>query len=260
MAKIAPKENTTGKEVTSLKTGVAEIKKAKKSAKRAAPKIATQQPATQSSAVLALMTRVRWNEKKTALANITKNRPPKVVYVAAILIGVALIFSYKKSWFVAATVNNSPISNFELISRLNGQYRSQMLNQMINESIIMGEAKKKGVVISDKEIGDKVSEVESNVGGASALDGLLAQQGQTRASLKDQIKFQLIIEKLYGGEATVSAEEVNAFVDENKGSLQATDSAEQVKEAADILKQQRLTQIFQEKFQELKTTAKIQIF
>ncbi len=250
MAKVAAKAKTTGtKKIAASKT---------KTVKKEAPKTAIVE--TQTPMVESLMTKVGWNEKKALLTNLSKNRPPKVVYVAVVLIGLALLFSYKKSWFVAATVNNNPISNFELLSRLNGQYRSEMLNQMINESIVLDEAKKKGVVVSDKEINDKIAQVESNVGGAQALDGLLAQQGQTRSGLRDQIKFQLIIEKLYGGEATVSAEEVQKFIDQNKDQLQATDSAGQEKEATDALKQQKLTQLFQQKFQELKTAAKIQIF
>ncbi len=71
---------------------------------------------------------------------------------------------------------------------------------------------------------------------------------------------QLAITKLYDKEATVSAEEVSKFIETNKDQLKATDSAGQEKEAYDNLKQQKLSQIFSQKFQQLKQKANIKIF
>ena len=107
---------------------------------------------------------------------------------------------------------------------------------------------------------ESISELEKNVGGAQALDNLLTQQGQTKASLKTQLIIQLSIEKLYASQATVSAQEVNEFIAQNQSQLVATDSAGQLKEAQESLKQQKLSQIFNEKFQQIKQSAKIQIF
>lgn len=188
------------------------------------------------------------------------SKPPKVVYLALAIIALALLFTYKKSWLVAATVNGAPITNFEVLSKLNKQYRTQTLNQMINEKIILEEANKKKVVVKDSEINERLTALEKNVGGKEILDNLLTQQGQTRESLKDQLKIQLTIEKLYENEASVSAKEIDEFITQNKGQLQATDSAGQVKEARDFLKQQKLANIFQEKFQQLKAAAQIKIF
>lgn len=184
----------------------------------------------------------------------------KTAYIAIILIGLSLLAVYKKSWFIAATVNGAPISNFELLNRINSQYRSQTLDQMINEKLILDEAREKGVDVTDKEVTDKIAQIETQVGGAAALDGLLAQQGQTRSSMKDQIKLVLLRDKLYSAEATVSAEEVTQFIEQNKNALSATDSAGQTKEAEDILKQQKISKIFSDKFQAIKKAAKIQIF
>jgi len=228
--------------------------------KTTAIKRAVKKVSVQSSDAQTLATKIDLAEKKTFPVSLIKNRPPKIVYIAILLIGVSLLFSYKKSWFVAAMVNNSPITNFELLSRMNQQFRTQVLTQMINEKIILDEAQKKGVSVEDTEINGKLKEVEDSVGGAQTLDNLLSQQGQTRTGLKEQIKFQLIVEKLYSQEATVSAEEVSKYIEQNKDFLQATDSAGQTKEATDTLKQERLTKTFQEKFQALKSAAKVQIF
>lgn len=187
-------------------------------------------------------------------------RPNKRVYLILIVLGILLLAFYKKDWFIAATVNGLPITNFELQSRLNQQFREQTLNQMINEKIILQQASQKGAVPTEAEILAKIAELENQVGGKEVLDSLLSQQGQTRETLKSQIRVQLAISKLYENEATVSAEEVAQFVENNSDQLQATESAQQLKEAEELLKQQKLSQLFNQKFQELRQNAKIQIF
>lgn len=187
-------------------------------------------------------------------------RSSKIFYIILIALGILFLGFYKKSWFVAAMVNNVPLTNLELQTKLNQQYKTQTLNQLINEKIIMQEASKNNAIPTEEEINKKIAEVESSVGGKETLDSLLTQQGQTRISLRDQIRVQLAISKLYEKEATVSAEEVAAFLEQNRAQLRATESAAQEKEAYDAIKNQKLSQIFSQKFQELRQKAKIQIF
>lgn len=200
------------------------------------------------------------NNLLNKLENFKNFRSSKTFYIILIALGILLLVIYKKDWFVAATVNGSLISNLELQTRLNQQFRTQTLNQMINEKIILTEAAKNNALATDEEVTKKISEIETSVGGAESLNALLSQQGQTRESLKQQIKVQLSIEKLYASEATVSAEEVNQFIEQNSEQLIATDSAGQQKEATEAIKSQKLSQIFAEKFQTLRSQAKIQIF
>ncbi len=191
---------------------------------------------------------------------ITNLKKSKTFYLVILALGLALLFFFKKSWFVAAMVNGMPVTNLELQTKLNQQFKSQTLNQMINEKIIMSEASKNGIVPNQAEIDKKISDLETSVGSKDVLDSLLSQQGQTRTSLKDQIRVQLAITKLYEKDATVSADEVTKFIEQNKSQMKATESAEQQKEATDAIKNQKLSQIFAQKFQELRTKAKIQIF
>lgn len=198
--------------------------------------------------------------KLSSYKNIKDLQSSKKFYIILIIALLLIIAIYKKNWFIAASVNGSPITNLELQMRLNQQFRTQTITQLVNEKIILSEAAKNNAVISDAEISKKISEIETNLGGAETLNTMLAQQGQTRESIRQQIRLQLSIEKLYSNEATVSAEEVTQFVEQNKEQLKATDSAGQEKEAFDIIKSQKLSQIFSQKFQDLKTKAKVQIF
>lgn len=192
--------------------------------------------------------------------NFLNFKSSKKFYLILIIVGLLLLGMYKKSWIIAATVNSMPITNLELQYKLNQLFKTQTLNQMINEKIILEEGRRNNVIIKPSEIDAKIAELEKNVGGKESLDGLLAQQGQTRSGLKDQILIQLTITKLYEKEATVSAEEVNKFIETNKDQLRATESAKQQQEAENTLKQQKLSQIFSQKFQELRQKSKIQIF
>lgn len=183
----------------------------------------------------------------------------KIVIFLAILLVILLAY-FKKEWFVAATVNGSPITTIEVFSRMNQDFKGQIVQQMTDEKLIMDEAKKNNALPSSSDINAKMLEIEKRVGGAEALSGLLAQQGQTRASVERQIKLQLAMEKLYSSSATVSADEVSKYISQNGALLTATDSAGRQAEATEALRQQKLSQILADKFQELKTNAKINIF
>lgn len=187
-------------------------------------------------------------------------RPSKRVWIIILILGVLLLMFYKKEWFVAATVNGAPITNLEVLSRLNQQYRTNVLNQLVNEKIILDEAKKSNISISEQDINQRIQEFEKSVGGAQALDSLLSQQGQTRNGIRSQLRLQLIVEKLYENEATVSAQEIETFLKTEAQTLQSTDSATQRKEAEQVLKQQKISEIFNKKFTELRKNATVKIF
>ena len=200
------------------------------------------------------------NFLNNAADKIINFRKSKNFYFILIIAGLLLLAVYKKEWIVAATVNGSPVSNIDLQTRLNQQFRQNTLNQMINEKIILDEAAKNNVAVSEEDVNQKIKQVEDSLGGAQVLDSMLAQQGQDRNSVRQQLKLQIAIEKLYSKEATISAEEVANFIEQNQEQLRATDSAGQEKEAIEALKNQKLSQIFSQKFQDLRQKAKIQIF
>lgn len=200
------------------------------------------------------------NSLNSVFEKVANFRSSKTFYLVILAVGLALLFFFKRSWFIAAMVNGMPVTNLELQTKLNLQFKNQTLNQMINEKIILSEANKFGVVPTEPEIDQKITELETSVGGKQVLDSLLSQQGQTKASLRDQLRVQLSITKLYEKEATVSADEVTKFIEQNKDQLRATESAQQEKEAYETIKNQKLSQIFSQKFQELRQKAKIQIF
>lgn len=222
-------------------------------------KAKSQKPALQRGTVQRESLAASSASTSSLMLGLTRKTLLTVLIVLVVVLLVILGF-YKKNWFIAAMVNGKPISNFELQKKLNSQFRTQTLQQMINEKILLSEVEKNHVTVSDSEINDRIGQIEKSVGGPEALDNLLSQQGQTRASLKDQLHLQVAVEKLYEKDATFSAEELNKFMVDNKASLTATDPAAMQQEAENALKQQKLSAILSEKFKELKDKAQVTIF
>jgi len=187
-------------------------------------------------------------------------KPTKRDYIIAAVLALLILAFYKKSWFVAALVNNQPITTAELNQQLHKKYKEQVLSQMINEELLSQEAAKKGIVIQQSQIDEKMKKLEDQYGGAETLSAILSQQGMTREDLINQTKIQLLVEALYGAEASPSAEEVEKFMEDNKDTPEATDSAKFREIALEETKQEKLSKLFSERFQVIKEAAKIQIF
>lgn len=180
--------------------------------------------------------------------------------ILVLIIGLVLLVYYKKSWFVAATVNGQPITTAQVNARMNQLYRNKTVTQMVNEAVLEQEAAKNHVVVTDKQVNDKISQTEKQYGGADSLNALLAQQGLTRADLIDQTRIQLLVEGLYSKEASPAAADIDKYMQDNKDTPEATDAATFRQTAIDQLTQQNLQNLFSQKFQQLKNAAKIQTF
>lgn len=192
---------------------------------------------------------------------LTRNK----LFSKQVLIGLAVVLfillaANKKHWFVPAVVNGLPVISPEVIVRLYSDYRLPAVNEIIDERVIMAEARSKNAVPTNEEVQLRVTELETQVGGPDNLNNLLSQEGTSRGSLERRLKLRLALEKIYSSEATVSAQEVNDFVASNKSQLTATDSASQRTEAEGIIRQNKMGQIINQKFAELREKANIKIF
>lgn len=184
----------------------------------------------------------------------------KRFYLGILILGILLLIIFKKNWIVAATVNGEPIPTFTLNHKLNSLYKERILTQIINEKILEQEARKQGITISPQQIQEKVLEAETSYGGKETFEMLLSQQGLTRDEFLNQTKLQLLVEKLFEKESSPSAEEIDKFMADNQSLPEATDAAKFKELAESSVRNNKLSQVFSEKFQELRKNAKISIF
>lgn len=141
-----------------------------------------------------------------------------VLAVAATLVVAGLAFA--QGLVVAATVNGTPISRLAVISELEKRGGAEALDALISKKLIDDEARKQNIVITAEELDGELKEIGSQIASrGSTFDEQLAQQGLTRADVREQITAHLKLEKLLADQAQVSEEEIDAYIKAQKITL-----------------------------------------
>lgn len=195
--------------------------------------------------------------------NLAANRVLYAKYLAVIVIVLALgaFFYLKKDWFVAGMVNNQPITTLEYYQNLKAKDNKEVLNQIVRDKLITQEANKKGVVIKQEDLDKKVSEIEKQLGGKDQLKQALDSRNIGENEFRNQIRIQLIVEKLLEKEIAVSDKEVEDYIAKNKDNSGTLGVDINDKDAVrEQLQNEKLNEKFQAWYEELQKNAKINLF
>ncbi|NLO88794.1 MAG: hypothetical protein GX088_00440 [Clostridia bacterium] len=98
----------------------------------------------------------------------------------------------------------------------------EALNQLINETLLMQEAKKQGVLAGDDEVQKRLKEIKENFSG-NEFKNLLKAQNLTEKDFKKQLKLQLSADALFHKvteNVKVSEQELREYFNKNKGDLE----------------------------------------
>jgi len=178
--------------------------------------------------------------------------------VIGILIVILLVWRFR-GFFIVSTVNGEPISRLELYEVLSQRYGSQTLDNMISERLILAGTRQKGVFVTSQEIDSKEKEIEERLKGSMTLKDALAAQGMTEPMFRKQVEIQLAVDKMFTQDSTVSSKEVDDYISQNAETYKnATDPAATREEVTGILKQQKVSDLFEKWFTELRQSAKIE--
>lgn len=206
-----------------------------------------------------------WQEEKTVSDPVpepikkSSSRVRNIIFV--LILVLALLFWKFKGYFIVATVNGQPVSRWELTTLLLRRFGDQSLDNIINERLILSAAKQKGIFVTPYDIDQKIEEVKKRLEGKMTIDEALKYQGMTTEELKRQIEIQLSIDKLFDKETTVSASEIDEYLQQNSQlGKNATDPSALREEIKNILRQQKTTEIFDSWFNNIRKNAKIQKF
>jgi parvulin-like peptidyl-prolyl isomerase len=180
-----------------------------------------------------------------------------ILALAAVLL-LGLLYA-ARGLFVAATVNGQPISRIALIQELERQSGKQTLDSLVTKSLILQEAKKKNVQITDQQIDEEIKKIDANLKQQGQnLEQVLSLQGLTRESLRDQVRIQKTVEALLGNDIKVTGREVDDYIASNSASLPADANPEELKtNITQQLRQQKLSERFQTWLAGLRQNAKI---
>ena len=186
----------------------------------------------------------------------------KKILIFLIIIIAGLVLFYFKGLFIAALVNGQPVTRISLVQELERKDGKRVLSSLVTQTLILQEAQKKHVDVSQKEIDEQVKKVEDSLKKQGQnLDAALTIQGLTRKDFVTQIKLQKLVEKMLAKDVKVTDKEVEDYVEKNKNNIPKDMKPEDAKMSArQQLEQQKLGEKFQPWLQKLQSTAKIQYF
>jgi len=183
-----------------------------------------------------------------------------ILFLVVVLLLTGLYFS--KSLIFAAWVNGKPVYRFSLVRELEKQGGKQVLDSLIEKSLISSEAKKSKITISQSEIDTEIKNIEQTVSGQGiSLDEALKLRGMTRKDLEDQIKTQKTVEKILTSKITITDAEAKDYFTKNKTLFGQNPVYEKVSDQVkNQLFQQKLSEQYSAWITALKTKAKILYF
>ena len=107
----------------------------------------------------------------------------------------------------------------ELIRKLE-EVREAIIKQLIEDRLILSEAKKQNITVEEKEIDARINDIRNKVGGDKELDSMLHQQNLTVNELRARYKEKLMIRKLIdhkvGAKIIITPLEVKNYYNDNK--------------------------------------------
>ena len=183
-----------------------------------------------------------------------------LLFLAVLVILIAVLGYFFKDKIIAATVNGKPIFRQQLNKKLSSTYGKEILENMIVEDLIRNEANKQGIAVAKENVDKEIEKVKGTLGQRVKLEDVLSYQGVSLSDFESQIKLRLQVNKIVGKDITVTDEEISSFLKDNAKTLVATGEAEKKEEAKQALKEQKINDKVQTWISDLLSKAKISRF
>lgn len=108
----------------------------------------------------------------------------------------------------------------ELAEQIRKNIKDQAIESLVREKLLFSGAKNEGIVITNKDIKERLDQYKKMFSTEEEFEELLKAQGQTETSLKEVIKNQLLIEKLKEklsrGKIKITEADIKKYYEENK--------------------------------------------
>ncbi|HEY8450174.1 MAG TPA: peptidylprolyl isomerase, partial [Bacillota bacterium] len=100
------------------------------------------------------------------------------------------------------------------------QIGEQTLEQLIARVLIEQEAERKQVQVSEEDIDAEIAELAEQYGGEENFQQLLQQTGGSLELLREDVRLNLLVERLLAPEIQISEDDMRAYYEENKEAFQ----------------------------------------
>ena len=196
--------------------------------------------------------------KKFAFKKENLKLTPRRILILSFFFLLVILF-LARSLIFAAFVNGRPIFRLNVMSVAEKQDGSIVLDSLIEKKLILNEARKESIKITDQQVDTEISNIEEKLKQQNiTLDQALKLSKQNMKSLREQIKIQNIVELILGKDVNIEESEIADYFTKNKEyfgtNAKLGDVKEQIKE--ELLKQ-KLSIEYTKWIEELKTQAKI---
>lgn len=209
-------------------------------------------------------------KERTVKKNIAPNlmiRPPKRIFLYSFIFLLVLgLIYFSVKFFLVASVNGQLINRLTIIRELERQGGKNTLESIILKTLVNQEAKKRKVTISQKDIDAEIQKIETNITAqGGTLDQALQQQGMKKSDLAGEIRIQLLVTKMAGGNVSVTDKEIDDYLagqkDQSSSDLAQSTAPELTRDQAKVaITQQKLQAKIQTFVADLKAKAKINYF
>ncbi|WNC15025.1 peptidyl-prolyl cis-trans isomerase [Brevibacillus brevis] len=138
---------------------------------------------------------------------------------------VVLLLAVTWSWYQssaklqpAAVVGDKTITEAEYVEALKQRYGEKVLEDMINREVVFQAAKQQGISVDPKQVEEEVAKIRESYGSESDSEfqqALIRQAGITEESLRQEIRYQLLLQALATKDIVVSDDELLAYYNDH---------------------------------------------
>jgi|GEM_PF-5630854 len=192
-------------------------------------------------------------------------KSPKFIKSAKIGLLVIFIFSVAylgKSLVVSAIVGRTPVFTWTLNKKVNSLYRQNVLNALIERTLVKNEAKKQGISVTDDEVNTEIDRIKSQIEATGGdLDSYLAMNGESYNDFVEDVSYNVIVEKLLLPKINISDQDIQDYFDQNTDLFDPGTKLEDVKDQiVQNLQYQQMQQQYSTLVSQLQANAKIITF
>jgi foldase protein PrsA len=200
------------------------------------------------------------NKEKTKKESWFKKNKTLVTGLIIVMIAFLAGFFVKNN-LISAMVNGKPIWKKELVKEMETYYGESVLNSIIEGELIKQEAEKRGIKVTEEEVSNQIKTIEDSMKSQGQdLQQALEESGMTVEDLRENYKMNILIEKLLADKITVTDEDIQKYIEENKDSFPEGTDMEQIKSLVEEgLKQEKMSTEYQSFINGLKEKADIKI-
>ncbi len=186
-----------------------------------------------------------------------------IIIAIAVIVVIALggLIYRSRGFFVAATVDGSPISRLSVIKELEKNSGKSTLEALINQKLVNDAAVQKNITVDSEEISSEIKKISDQLSAQGQdLATVLKSEGMTQADLEKQISTQKKLEKLLADKTQVTDEEATQYLKDNDVKIPEGQEDSYQAQAKEQLRQQKLNTAAGEYITSLRTAAKIKYF